>query len=82
MLGKIILIMDNNKKRREKESKYIEDAILNLGTKYSEISNPQDLLDIYKNQNEKCFWCKCKLDLPKLEETSYEENYNSCWRAQ
>ena len=68
--------MSNNKIRREKKSKCIETSIEHLGTKYKEISEPQLLSEIFIKQNRKCFWCKCKLECPKLEDTSYEENYN------
>lgn len=66
----------NVNKRKEKKSKCIETSIEHLGTKYKEISEPLLLSEIFIKQNKECFWCKCKLECPKLEDTSYEENYN------
>ena len=63
-------------KRREKKSKCIETSILHLGTKYKEITEPQLLLETFKKYDGKCFWCNCKLACPKLDDTSYENNYN------
>lgn len=68
--------VNNVNKRKEKKSKCIETSIEHLGTKYKEISEPQLLSEIFIKQNKECFWCKCKLECPKLEDTSYEENYN------
>lgn len=68
--------MNNNKRRREKKSKCIKESILQLKTKYPEITDSQLLLEKFHNQDEKCFWCDCVLECPKLEDTSYERNYN------
>ena len=68
--------MNNNKRRREKKSKCINTTILHLATKYPEITDSQLLLEKFNNQNGKCFWCDCKLECPKLNNTSYEENPN------
>ena len=65
----------NVNKRKEKKSKSIKESILQLKTKYPEITDSQLLIDKFNNQDRKCFWCNCKLDCPKLD-NSFESNYN------
>ena len=68
--------MNNNKRRREKKSKCIKESILQLKTKYPEITDTQLVIDKFNNQDGKCFWCGCKFECCIFEETSYEENFN------
>ena len=66
----------NNKRRREKKSLCIKTSIEHLGTKYKEIEEPHKLLNLFNKQSGLCFWCNNKLECPKVENTSYEYNYN------
>jgi len=66
-------LKNGNQIRKEKKSKCIKESILQLKTN----SNSQLLIDKFNNQDEKCFWCNCKLECPKLDDTSYENNYNT-----
>ena len=67
--------MDNNKRRKEKKSKCIIEAVRQLGTKYSEIINKDILIDKFHLQNGCCHWCGCELTCPKVD-GSYQDNYN------
>ena len=71
----IVISMSSYRRRREKKSKCIETSITHL-KKYKEITDSQLLLEKFNNQNGKCFWCRCKLECPKSEETSYGGNFN------
>ena len=67
--------VNNVNKRKDKKSKDIIEAVRQLKVKYSEITNPQLLIDKFHSQNGCCHWCNCKLQCPKVKGT-YQDNYN------
>ena len=65
----------SHKKRRHKKSTCIIECIKQLSSKYPEIKDHNDLVNLYKTQNGKCNWCKCELQCPHIN-SNYETDYN------